>query len=215
MLLPVPVLLEVIEMNESLLAALHEQPVVVVIVSLPVPPALPKLLDAGVTVNVHGPEPTVMPSRIFPPAPLNPPTKTTYGMPATALKLTVLVYAPVPASSFSAIEVSAPRAVPVNTPSKVSNELPAVVTVTGPVKGAVHSHQTERLTASPAIVGSNSCVVALALRPAIEIEPDETRTVLLAKSSLAGGGAAAKVESANNGRRQSSLFIRLPVDRVC
>jgi len=47
--LPVPLLPEVIEMKESLLAALHEQPVVVVIDSLPVPAALLKLLEVGVT----------------------------------------------------------------------------------------------------------------------------------------------------------------------
>ena len=48
--LPVPVLPLVTVMNESLLAADHEQPVCVVTVSLPVPAALLKLLLVGETV---------------------------------------------------------------------------------------------------------------------------------------------------------------------
>lgn len=41
----------------------------------------------------------------------------------------------------------------------------------------------------------------------MEIDPLDTSAVRLAKSSLAGGGAAAKADRARSGKRQRSLFI--------
>ena len=123
---------------------------------------------------------------ILPLAPLKPSTPMAYFVPATALKVTLLVKVfPAGESSLPVIAVRADTAEPVKMPRIVSKELPAVEIVTLPEAGAVQDHHTEAPPELPAIGGSPASLVAPTFEPPTVIaEPPST--VALAKLSFGG-----------------------------
>ena len=123
---------------------------------------------------------------ILPVKPLKPSTAMAYFVPATALKLTLLVKVP-PAgeSSLAAIAIRAETEAPVKMARSVSKLLPAVEMVTLPEAGAVHDHHTEAPPGFPAIGGSPACLVAPIFEPAT-VTDEPLNTVALEKLSFAG-----------------------------
>jgi len=123
---------------------------------------------------------------ILPAMPLKPSTPIAYLVPATALKVTLLVKVPPEGeSSFAAIEVKAVTGEPLKIPRTVSKLLPRVETVTLPEADAVQNHHTEAPPALPAIGGSPNSLVAPTLDPATVADEPLIR-VALAKLSFTG-----------------------------
>ena len=157
---------------------------------------------------------------MLPDTPLKPSTPIAYLVPATALKVTLLVLSEEETSSLEAIAVSPETAEPVKTPMIVSKLLPEVDMVTLPEAGAVQNHQTEAPPAFPAFGGSPDSLVAPTFEP-VTVTDEPLSTVALANMSFTGEAptgsalANAPVKASNKlaVRGQENLLILADIER--
>ena len=130
-------------------------------------------------------------SRVLPLAPAQPSIASAYDVPRVTGKLTRLQMLPA-LSSFWAMVVRPPTAVPVYAPSTVSKRLPCVVTVSVPLAGAVQRYQMEASGLVAPCVGSPGSRVAPVVEPDVLPVPPVSASAL-AKASLVSVGDAVKL----------------------